>query len=69
MGFNFRKSLNLGKGLKLNIIKSGIGLSLGTKGIRVSSGPKGNKLTLSIPGTGISYTKTIKSNSKKENSK
>ena len=68
MGFNFRKSLNLGKGLKLNISKSGIGLSLGTKGIRVSSGPKGNKLTLSIPGTGISYTKTIKSNSKKEES-
>lgn len=49
MGFNFRKSLNLGKGLKLNISKSGIGLSLGTKGIRVNSGPKGNKLTLSIP--------------------
>ena len=57
MGFNFRKSINLGGGLKLNLGKKSVGISAGVKGARVNS--KGRKsATLSIPGTGISYTKT-----------
>ncbi|EGT3902374.1 DUF4236 domain-containing protein [Clostridioides difficile] len=59
MGFNFRKSINLGGGLKLNLGKKSIGISAGVKGARVSVNSKGRKsATLSIPGTGISYTKT-----------
>ena len=57
MGLNFRKSINLGKGFKLNISKSSIGISGGVKGARVSMNSKGRKTaTFSIPGTGISYT-------------
>ena len=59
MGFNFRKSINLGGGLKLNLGKKSVGISAGVKGARVSVKSKGRKsATLSIPGTGISYTKT-----------
>ncbi|EGT4836545.1 TPA: DUF4236 domain-containing protein [Clostridioides difficile] len=59
MGFNFRKSINLGGGVKLNLGKKSVGVSAGVKGARVSVNSKGRKsATLSIPGTGISYTKT-----------
>lgn len=58
MGWQFRKSINLGKCFKLNISKSGVGLSGGVKGARVSVGPRGVRRTFSIPGTGISNTKT-----------
>lgn len=57
MGLNFRKSINLGKGFKLNIGKSSIGISGGVKGARVSMNSKGRKTaTFSIPGTGLSYS-------------
>ena len=55
MGLYFRKSVNLGGGLRLNFSKSGIGLSGGVKGARISTGPRGTYMNLSIPGTGIGY--------------
>ena len=39
MGWQFRKSINLGKGFKLNISKSGVGLSGGVKGARERRSP------------------------------
>lgn len=60
MGFNFRKSINLGKGLRANVSKSGVGFSWGVKGFRISRSAKGKvKATTSIPGTGLSYTQDI----------
>ena len=57
MGLNFRKSINLGKGFKLNVGKGSIGISGGVKGARVSMNSRGRKTaTFSIPGTGISYS-------------
>ena len=61
MGWNFRKSVNLGGGMRLNFSKSGVGISGGVKGFRVSHGPRGNRVTASIPGTGIYYTKNFSS--------
>lgn len=56
MGLRFRKSLNLGKGFKLNLSKSGIGYSFGFKGFRIGKTAKGkNRKTISLPGTGLSY--------------
>ncbi|SET16180.1 Protein of unknown function [Natronincola peptidivorans] len=57
MGLRFRKSVNLGKGIRLNISKSGLGVSSGVKGLRMGVGPRGIRTTASIPGTGISYVK------------
>ncbi len=59
MGFNFRKRIKVGKLFNINIGKSGASISVGTKGIRQSINTKGRgRTTLSIPGTGLSYTKT-----------
>lgn len=59
MGWNFRKSVNLGGGLRLNFSKSGVGISGGVKGFRVSSNSRGKRLYASIPGTGLYYTKSL----------
>lgn len=57
MGLNFRKSINLGKGFKLNVGKKSVGISGGVKGARVSVSSSGRKTaTFSIPGTGLSYS-------------
>ena len=56
MGVRFRKSINLGHGVMVNLSKSGIGCSIGARGIRVTKTAKGCvRTTASVPGTGISY--------------
>ena len=58
MAMRFRKSINLGGGTKLNISKSGVGISTGVKGFRKSINTSGRSRTsISIPGTGLSYVK------------
>ncbi|MBR1905962.1 MAG: DUF4236 domain-containing protein [Clostridiales bacterium] len=58
MGLNFRKSITLFKGVKLNLSKSGPSLSFGRSGLRQSINLKGQARTsVGIPGTGIYYTK------------
>ncbi len=56
MGLRFRKSINLGGGLRLNISKRGIGISGGVRGARLSIGPRGIRTSAGIPGTGMYYT-------------
>lgn len=60
MGFNFRKRIKLGKYASINVGKSGLSLSVGRKGIRQSISTSGNaRTTFSLPGTGLSYSKSI----------
>lgn len=57
MGFNFRKSFKIAPGVRLNVGKKGISsVSVGGKGARVSVGKKGVRSTVSVPGTGLSYS-------------
>ena len=59
MGLRFRKSVKLGKGLKLNLSKKGVGLSIGGKGARYSINSSGRRTsTIGIAGTGLSYSHT-----------
>lgn len=61
MGIRFRKSINLGKGFRINMSKSGPGFSWGGKGFRLTKTAKGNiRGTAYIPGTGLSYQKEFK---------
>lgn len=70
MGLNFRKSINLGKGFKLNIGKKSVGISGGVKGARVSVSSSGRKTaTFSLPGTGLSYSVNLNNLFKKKSSK
>ena len=62
MGLNFRKSKSIFPGVKLNLSKSGIGVSAGMKGARISRSATGRKtVSGGIPGSGVSYRKSIKS--------
>ncbi len=57
MGFNFRKSLKIAPGVRLNITKKGVSsISLGGKGARVNLGKKGTRTTVGMPRTGLSYS-------------
>lgn len=68
MGLRFRKSINLGKGAKININKKSVGLSIGTKGVRYSVNSDGRKTTsIGIPGTGLYWTKSTTKNKSKKN--
>lgn len=64
MGFRFQKSIGIGKLLRLNISKSGIGFSAGIPGLRISTGPRGAYFTAGLPGTGLSYRKKINNSAK-----
>ena len=58
MGLNFRKSISIFPGVKLNLSKSGVSTSFGVKGMRQSISTTGKAVTtLGIPGTGVYYTK------------
>lgn len=59
MGIFFQKRISLGKHLKMNLSKNGVGFSTGIKGLSVSTGPKGNYMNASIPGTGIRFREKI----------
>lgn len=65
MGLRYRKSINLGGGFRVNLSKSGVGYSFGGKGFRYTHTARGtNRVTFSIPGTGISWSQETKSASK-----
>lgn len=56
MAFRARKSIKIAKGVRLNVSKSGVGMSTGIKGARYSTHSSGRKTaTLGIPGSGLSY--------------
>lgn len=66
MGLNFRKRIRLGKYVNLNLGKTGAGFSFGIPGARFSVNSQGRKqASLGIPGTGLSYTKSFGTRSKK----
>jgi hypothetical protein len=61
MGLRFRKSVSLGKGLRLNFGKKGMSITTGIRGAHVTYSTSGKKTTsFGIPGTGISYVKSKK---------
>lgn len=62
MGIRVRKSIKIMPGVRLNISKSGISTSIGVKGATVNLKPgRKARMTVGIPGTGISYTTSLSS--------
>ena len=67
MGLQFRKSISICKGVKLNITKTGVGVTLGTKGAHYSINSSGRTTsTIGIPGTGLYYTNSKNLKTKKK---
>lgn len=55
----YRKSIGLGKGVRLNVGKGSLGISAGVKGAHVSvNSRRGVTTSVGAPGTGVSYSKT-----------
>lgn len=62
MGIRFRKSMKIAPGVRMNIGKKSVGVSVGGKGARYSVSSSGRTTTsASIPGTGLSYVSTSSS--------
>jgi tetratricopeptide (TPR) repeat protein len=58
MGFRISKSVKLGKGVRLSLTKTGIGISAGIPGLRYSAHSSGRRVkTVGLPGTGLYYRK------------
>lgn len=65
MSLRFRKSINLGGGVRLNFNKKSTGISFGTKGARYSINSNGRKTaSVGIPGTGLYWTQSKGGSSK-----
>lgn len=64
MGFRFRKSIKIAPGVKVNLGKKSVGMSIGNKyaGVSVNS-RTGARARVSAPGTGLSYSTMIGSSS------
>ncbi len=68
MGFRFRKSFKVAPGVRVNVGKKSVGVSVGGKGARVSVNSSGRVTkSASIPGTGISYVKSENLKGRKNN--
>lgn len=62
MGFRFRKSFKIAPGVKINLGKKSVGMSIGGKHGGVSFNSKsGSRVRASIPGTGLSYSTKLSS--------
>lgn len=60
MGFNYRKSINIAKGIRVNFSKSGPSISFGKTGMRFSVNAKGQaRGTVGVPGSGMYYNKQV----------
>lgn len=60
MGLRYRKSIKIAKGVRLNIGSKSVGISAGVKGARISSNTRsGTRVTVSAPGTGLSYSQKL----------
>jgi hypothetical protein len=61
MGFRFRRSIRLAPGLRINLSKSGGSLSVGRRGAMLNFSGRGTKVTVGLPGSGLSYSTMLKS--------
>ncbi|HWP96064.1 MAG TPA: DUF4236 domain-containing protein [Syntrophomonadaceae bacterium] len=69
MVWRYRKSINLGSDVQLNLNKSGIGISADVKGGRIGANSRGLCRSLSIPHTGLYNRGSISINKRTENPK
>lgn len=59
MGFRFRRTIPLLRGVRINLAKTGMSVSVGRPGATINLGKRGVTGTIGVPGTGISYSRRI----------
>jgi|GEM_PF-6830731 len=60
VGFRFQRRITLFPGVRLNISKSGMSLSIGPRGFSLTISRQGIHLNTGIPGTGLSHRKRLR---------
>jgi hypothetical protein len=56
MGFRFQRRVRIAPGVRLNLSKSGVGVSMGRTGLRLGMDAARRKyFSVGLPGTGLSY--------------
>ena len=66
MGVQYRKRIRLLPFLWLNLSQAGWSLSIRLGPLSFSFGPRGKRASVSLPGTGLSYRKTLARRTKPE---
>lgn len=59
MSLRLRKLFPLIKGVRLNVSKTGVSVSVGKAGRMLNISPKGVKGTVGVPGSGVSYQQNL----------
>src|SRR4051812_23614047 len=59
MGWRFSRRIKVLPGVSVNRSKSGVWTSVGRRGGTITIGNRRRRMTLRIPGTGLSYSKTL----------
>ncbi len=59
MGFRFQKRVRILPGVTLNFSKSGVSTSFGVRGARITKGHGKTRVTVGLPGSGLSYTQQV----------
>jgi hypothetical protein len=59
MGLRFRRSIKLVPGVRLNVGLGRTSLSIGGKGFTYNVGSNGSRVTVGIPGSGLSYSTSV----------
>jgi hypothetical protein len=60
VGLRFRKSFKIAPGVRWNVGLRGSSLSVGRRGATLNFSRRGTRATVGIPGTGLSYSTTMK---------
>jgi hypothetical protein len=56
MGLRFRRNFRLAPGVKLNVGRRSLSASIGRRGFWYTTGSVGRRVTIGLPGTGLSWT-------------
>lgn len=64
MAFRFQRRIKIAPGIRLNLSKSGVGVSAGIRGASLSAGSRGIYGHTGIPGTGLAYRTKLNSTSR-----
>jgi Protein of unknown function (DUF4236) len=59
MGLRFRRSIRIMPGIRVNLSLRGTSISVGGRGATYNLSRRGSRVTLGLPGTGLSYTHTV----------
>jgi hypothetical protein len=58
MGLRFHRRLSILPGLRFNLSRSGLSVSVGHRGAWITAGHGKRRIAVGLPGTGLSYTET-----------